>query len=231
MYDTRSTRLERIDIGDYTPAEYARFLREIAFINRLLGDNRALRKTLLRRVEREDLKKFSVLDVGAGSGELLRTIAAFARKQNREARLFGLELNETSALSILSASKDYAEIESIRGDALALPFADSAVDFVICSLFTHHFADENVVRLLREFDRVARRGIFVIDLHRHRAAYHLYKLFCFAFGISPLVRDDGSLSVLRSFVPKEFEELARRAGLEDYKVEKIAPYRLVLQTL
>lgn len=231
MYDTRSTRLERIDTGDYTPAEYARFLREIAFINRLLGDNRALRKTLLRRVEREDLKKFSVLDVGAGSGELLRTIAAFARKQNREARLFGLELNETSALSILSASKDYAEIESIRGDALALPFADSAVDFVICSLFTHHFADENVVRLLREFDRVARRGIFVIDLHRHRAAYHLYKLFCFAFGISPLVRDDGSLSVLRSFVPKEFEELARRAGLEDYKVEKIAPYRLVLQTL
>ena len=230
MFETRSLQLERIDTGDYTPEEYERFLREIGFINRYIGDNRALRKTLLRKIEREDLKIFSVLDVGAGSGELLRTIARFARKQNREARLFGLELNEISAKSILSESKDYEEIRSIRGSALKLPFNDASFDFVICSLFTHHFTNENIVRILKEFNRVSRSGIFVIDLHRHPVAYQLYKLFCFAFNISPLVREDGLLSILRSFKPNELEELARQSGLENIIIERSAPFRLVLKS-
>ena len=75
VFEKRSTELERIDTGDYTPAEYATFLREIAFINRYFGDQRALKKTLLREIEREDLREFSVLDVGCGSGELMRIIS------------------------------------------------------------------------------------------------------------------------------------------------------------
>lgn len=230
MFKTRSGKLERIDTGDYTPEEYARFLREIAFINRVIGDKKALKKTLLREIERENTKNFSVLDVGAGSGELLRAIADFARKQNREAHLVGLELNEVSAAAIKSESQNYAEISAIRGNALGLPFADDAFDYAICSLFTHHFTDENVVRILTEMNRVSRRSIFVIDLHRHRAAYVLYKLFCAIFRISPLVREDGSLSILRSFKVKELEKLAREAKLENFSVNRSAPFRLVLKT-
>jgi ubiquinone/menaquinone biosynthesis C-methylase UbiE len=229
MLKTRSLRLERIDTGDYTPEEYDRFLQEIGFINRVLGDNRALNQTLLREIERESLKRFSVLDVGAGSGELLRAIAGFARKTNRKSRLFGLELNERSANAITEESKDFAEITAVRADAFRLPFADNSFDYALCSLFTHHFTDENVVRILSEMNRVSRRKIFVIDLHRHRAAYFLYKLFCRAFRISPLVREDGSLSVLRSFTPDELKNLGEKAGLSEVSVERIAPFRIVLE--
>ena len=62
--DRRSKQLERIDTGDYTAAEYDRFLKEIAFINRFLGDRRALRRSLLAEVERRGLTEFSLLDVG-----------------------------------------------------------------------------------------------------------------------------------------------------------------------
>lgn len=230
MFKTRSDKLERIDTGDYTPEEYARFLREIAFINRVIGDNRALKKTLLNEIERKNVETFSVLDVGAGSGELLRTIAEFARKQGRKTHLIGLELNEVSAGAIKRESQNYAEIGTIRGNALSLPFADKAFDYVICSLFTHHFTDENVVRILSEMNRIARQNIFVIDLHRHRAAYLLYKLFCAAFRISPLVREDGLLSILRSFKVEELEILARKARLENFSVKRSLPYRLILKT-
>ena len=230
MLKTRSSQLERIDTGDYTPEEYERFLREIGFINRVLGDNRALKKCLLREIESEDLKNFSVLDVGAGSGELLRAIAGFARRTHRKARLFGLELNARSAKAMAEESENFQEIEAVRADAFSLPFDDNSFDYAICSLFTHHFADENVVKVVREMNRVASRKIFVIDLHRHRAAYFSYKIFCRAFRISRLVREDGSLSVLRSFTPNELKIVGEKAGLENVSVKRIAPFRLVLES-
>jgi ubiquinone/menaquinone biosynthesis C-methylase UbiE len=229
MFQTRSHKLERIDTGDYTAEEYDRFLQDIRLVNRFAGDNRALKKTLLSEIRRENLREFSVLDVGAGSGELLCQIANFARKSNRKASLCGLELNARSAKAILEESADFPEIVSIRADALRLPFADGAFDYVICSLFTHHFTDENIVRILSEFKRVARRKIFVIDLHRHRAAYFSYRIFCAAFRISPLVREDGLLSILRSFKPAELGNLAEKAGLKNVSVKRIFPFRLVLE--
>ncbi len=227
-FQKRSLTLERIDTGDYTPEEYDRFLSDIRLVNRFAGDNRALKSTLLREIEREDLREFSVLDVGAGSGELLRVIAKFARRTNRKTALFGLELNARSAESILEESKDYGEIRSIRGDALRLPFMDNSFDYAICSLFTHHFMDENIVKILNELSRVAHRKIFVIDLHRHRMAYFFYQIFCAAFRISPLVVEDGALSILRSFTPGELKTLGERASLKNLEVERYFPFRIVL---
>ncbi len=227
-FKKRSLKLERIDTGDYTPEEYDRFLEDIRLVNRFAGDNRALGKTLLREIEREKLREFSVLDVGAGSGELLRKIAGFTRKQKRKANLFGLELNARSARAILEESREFAEIKSVQSDALNLPFADKSFDYTICSLFTHHFSDENIVGILREMARVSRQKIFVIDLHRHAAAYALYKLFCIGFRISPLVRQDGSLSILKSFTPSELKNLGEKANLENISVKRHFPFRMVL---
>ncbi|MCU1290139.1 MAG: Methyltransferase type 11 [Acidobacteria bacterium] len=228
MFEKRSRKLERIDTGDYTAEEYERFLREIRLVNRLAGDAFALKRTLLREVKKNNLQRFSVLDVGAGSGELLRVIADFARAGNVKCDLFGIELNARSAESMLEESANYAEIKAVRADAFRLPFADKAFDYAICSLFTHHFTDENVVLILREMSRVARRKIFVIDLHRHRMAYIFYKIFCAGFRISPLVREDGCLSILRSFKPRELKSLAELSGLKNISVKRYFPFRLVL---
>jgi ubiquinone/menaquinone biosynthesis C-methylase UbiE len=230
MFQQRSYKPERLDTGEYTADEYDVCLSELRFINRYIGDTWALKATLLREIESVNLQEFSVLDVGAGSGELLREIAKFARKTNRQTRLFGLEYNQRSAESIKLESKDFSEIISIRGNALQLPFHDNAFDYTICSLFTHHFNDENVVQILSEMNRVSARGIFVIDLHRHAIAYGLYKMFCVAFRISNLVREDGSLSVLRGFKPNELKDLAEKAKLENVSVTRHFPFRLVLST-
>lgn len=225
----RSLKLERIDTGDYTPEEYERFLADIKLVNRFAGDVFALRKTFLSEIEKEKSDDFSVLDVGAGSGEMLKEIAKFARRKNKRAKLFGLELNARSAKAILEESKKNTEIKSVQANALDLPFDDRTFDYAISSLFTHHLTDEQIVKSLREMKRVVRRKIFIIDLHRHKGAYFFYKIFCVAFRISPLVREDGSLSILRSFKPDELENLARKAGLEKFSVRRVFPFRLVLE--
>jgi ubiquinone/menaquinone biosynthesis C-methylase UbiE len=224
----RSYELEHLDKGDYTPEEYEGCIVELQRVNQWLGDTKALRNSLLKEIEAAELPAFSVLDVGAGSGELLRVIAAWANESNRSARLVGLELNERSAQEIVEGSAQYPQIGSVRGDAFRVPFADKQFEYVICSLFTHHFRDPQVIELLQEMVRVARRKIFVIDLHRSVVAYTFFTTIAKLFLHNRLIREDGALSILRSFTPEELKGLGRKALLKNVTVEEHFPSRLVL---
>jgi SAM-dependent methyltransferase len=224
----RSYELENIDKGTYTPAEYEGCLVELQRVNEWLGDAKALRGSLLEEIERKDLLSFSVLDVGAGSGELLRVTAKWARETNRLASLVGLELNERSAAAILEESRDFSEISAVQANGLTLPFPDDCFDYVIQSLTLHHFNDAGAVSVIREMGRVAARGIFVIDLHRNPVAYFFYTTVGRLFLHNRLIREDGALSILRSFTPEEMEKLGIEAGLAHVAVEKFFPSRLVL---
>ncbi|MDQ2856202.1 MAG: methyltransferase domain-containing protein [Acidobacteriota bacterium] len=232
-FHQRSLELEHLDKGDYTPEEYEGCIIELQRVNRWLGDARALRHSLLHEIESSPGGEFSVLDVGAGSGELLRVVAGWTRSRGRLGKLFGLELNSRSASAIMGATGDgksqtFPEIVALRGDALRLPFANGAFDYAMCSLFTHHFKDGQVITVLRELARVARRRIFVIDLHRHPMAYYFYTTLGHLVLYNRLLREDGALSILRSFKPDELYHLAHEAGLNDITVERHFPYRLVL---
>jgi SAM-dependent methyltransferase len=224
----RSYELENIDKGTYTPEEYEGCLVELRRVNAWLGDAKVLRETLFAEIERADLKSFSVLDVGAGSGELLRVTTRWARAANRLASLTGLELNERSAAAIIGESTEFPEISSVQANGLLLPFADRSFDYIIQSLTLHHFDDDAAVRLLGEMGRVARRGIFVIDLHRNPMAYFFYTTLGHLILHNRLLREDGALSILKSFTPHELEKLGQRAGLGNVTVEKYFPSRLVL---
>ena len=183
---------------------------------------------MLTEIKKDGGREFSLLDVGASSGELLREAARWGRAKGRRVRAVGVELNERSARSILEESEGFEEILAVAGDARRLPFAEGAFDYVMCSLFTHHFRDEGVVEVLREMARVARRRVYVIDLHRHPVAYYFYTTAGRLFLRNRLVREDGALSILRGFAPEELRRLAERAGLARFRVERRFPYRLVL---
>ncbi|HKP38319.1 MAG TPA: methyltransferase domain-containing protein [Pyrinomonadaceae bacterium] len=224
-FKQRSYELEHLDKGDYTPEEYESCIIELQRVNQWLGDASALRNSLLKDIEAAGLQSFSVLDVGAGSGELMRVASRWARETKRDARLVGLELNERSAKAILDEGES---VRSVRADAFKLPFESQQFEYVFCSLFTHHFRDPQVVELLREMSRVARRKVFVIDLHRDAVAYFFYTTVARLFLHNRLIREDGALSILRSFKTEELESLGKQAGLRNVSVEKHFPARLVL---
>ncbi|MFN2529983.1 MAG: methyltransferase domain-containing protein [Pyrinomonadaceae bacterium] len=227
-FKQRSYELEHLDKGDYTRDEYDTCIVELQRVNRYLGDIRTLRKSALNLVEHEKLERFTVLDVGAGSGELLRSAAIWSRDRGKSFCGVGIELNEQSAQAIAKESKVFKNIYGVRGDAFRLPFMDDQFDFVICSLFTHHFVENDIVSILREMARVACRNIFVIDLHRHPVAYYFYTTIAKIFLHNRLIREDGALSILRGFKSWELREIAGRAGLHEVSVDRVFPYRLVM---
>ena len=224
----RSLEPENLDKGTYTPEEYEGCLVELRRVNRWLGDASTLRDLFLSEIEQQRLPSFSVLDVGAGSGELLRVTAKWARETNREVFLVGLELNERSAKSILEESQQFPEIQSVQADGFQLPFADRAFDYAIQSLTLHHFDNEGAVKILSEMRRVARRGIFVIDLYRSPMAYFFYSTIGKLFLHNRLIREDGALSILKGWKAEELQAIGSQAELQSVKVQEHFPARLVL---
>lgn len=228
MLNARSAKLERIDTGNHSREEYEQFLSDTAFINRHLGDRRALERTLFRDVKTKGLRELKLLDVGAGSGELLWATSRFASDSGLRAALTGIDLNEVSVRAAATTLQEYS-ISFVRGDALKLPFRDRSFDYVISSLFLHHLSDEQIGLALEEMARVARLGVYVIDLERNALAYLLFRAASIAFRFSPMVRHDGALSVQRGFKPLELLSAARDHGFTSARVVRSFPFRLVLR--
>lgn len=220
QFKKRSKKLERLDTGDYTEQEYARWQREMKYIHAIFGEQRALKNTLFRDIRSEGSNKFSVLDVGAGSGGLLRELKNWT--SHGDAFLVGAELDGGAARSI-----NVDGIAGLQCGALRLPFGDKSFDYVFCTLFLHHLDDEPAVRLLQEMSRVAARRIYVIDLNRHPLAYYAYRFFGWPF-LQRFTLEDGALSILRSRTPDELLQLADRAGLKNATVEHSRANRLIL---
>ncbi len=218
-FKERSHILERLDTGDYTPGEYALWQKEMAVIHRFFGEKRALRNSLVADIDRSGSHSVSILDVGAGSGDLLRHVNEKVEVEQK--LLVGIEIGHDAAISIQTDG-----IVAVRSDASKLPFDKHSFDYTFCTLMLHHLTDDAAVELLREMERVTRRRIFVIDLERKALSYYLYR----AFGrilLQGFTLHDGSLSIRRAFTRSELYALGKRAGLSNFRVRNSAIGRLV----
>ncbi|HET7451293.1 MAG TPA: methyltransferase domain-containing protein, partial [Thermoanaerobaculia bacterium] len=115
-------------------------------------------------------------------------------------------------------------------DARRAPFRDGSFDWVISAQFFHHFSPDENVGILREMARLARRGIFVLDLRRHAVA----RLAVMGLGPvlfrSDVTVADARMSVEQAYTPDEVGDIARRAGLIGFEVRPAPPFRLVLSS-
>lgn len=200
-----------------SPAAAAANLADIVRINRWFGGYRVIRQSFARIRPPE---RFSVLDVGAASGDNGRVIrAAFPG-----ARVTSLD-HQPRNLALADAPR-------VVSDAFALPFAPGSFDYVFCSLFLHHFEDRAVVELLRAFARTARRGVVVTDLERHPLAAGFLPATRLLFGWEDITLHDGPISVRAAFTVGELRELARCAGLAGAEVRRHVPwFRLSLTAM
>ena len=225
---TRSEELEQMDHPTLDLSTYAAVLGDITLVNRV---TLAARPTLsfIQRATRSR-SHFRLLDVGFGSGDMLRAIRRWANKRGLEADLVGVDQDERSAPVAIAATPPSMGIEFVTGDYREVP---GPFDFIISSLVTHHMTEPEILRFLRFMDQNAHAGWLVSDLHRQRLAVMLYELLALTVGVHPIVRSDGMLSIARSFRPEDWRRLLGQAGLGQSEVRILAyfPFRLCVERL
>ena len=217
--NSRATTLELMDNTRLASDELRQNLDELETINTWLGGYRPVLAALARLQPRFPVgRPLRLADLGSGGGDTLRRIAGWARQRQLPVELTGVDANAFMLDYAASKSKAYPEISYRQLDVFSPEFAAEPYDVLTASLFCHHFADVELVRLLVRWQQQATVAVVINDLHRHPLAYHSIRLLTRVLGGSRLVQNDAPLSVARAFSRRDWQRLLGRAGIKNYSL-------------
>lgn len=205
------------------PSTYEEFrdcLRDLERVNRTVL---SYRPTLgwLRQFAVPRPVPLHIVDVGSGGGDMLRRIEHWARLRRFDVHLTGIDLNPHAARAAREFSLPSSRIQWVTANALAWT-PSRPIDIVLSSLFTHHLADDEIVRFLAWMEESAHLGWFINDLSRGRLSYYGFKLLARLKRWHRFVQHDGPISIQRSFRREDWLRYVAEAGL-DLKTVRIQP--------
>jgi SAM-dependent methyltransferase len=226
-----SRRAELSELMD-EPCSYADLracLHDIARVNSLTLAHRPTMSWLNRLVDAMPglSTPLRIVDVGCGYGDMLRRIDAWAERRGIAVTLTGIDLNPDAIRAAREATPPTQRIDWLVGDALSDHPTDDT-DVVLSTLLTHHLPNPEIVRFLGWMEKTAQRGWFINDLHRQPVPYHLFRLWARFSNWHAFVRNDGPVSIRRSFVPEDWEKLCAAAQIapESVSIREYRPARL-----
>jgi 2-polyprenyl-3-methyl-5-hydroxy-6-metoxy-1,4-benzoquinol methylase len=218
---------EQMDDPSLDPAVYAAVIGDLAKVNALLMVYRPttafIRRTLSGR------RRFRLLDVGYGQGDMLRAIARWAKRKGVEAELVGVDLNPRSLAAARAATPPGLPIDYRTGDYVDT--AGERWDYVISASTTHHMTDAELHAFLRFMEAEARIGWMVNDIHRHPLAYWSFPTLARAMRWHRMVREDGCLSIQRGFRRGDWQRLIAESGIDPDapRIVRRLPLRLCVE--
>ncbi|MHA7131923.1 methyltransferase domain-containing protein [Algoriphagus namhaensis] len=213
----RSTQKELMDDLHCGGSELKETLRELKTVNRWLGGNHVTTSGLEKFMKEKPQISYTLVDVGCGGGDMIHIMARWARRQNPVFEFLGVDANP----NIIDLAKQRNPGENISYKVQNIfdrEFEEEKVDIVTCTLFTHHFTQDELITFLKAVKNKARLGLLINDLHRHPLAYYSIKWIVKAFSKSGMVKNDAPLSVLRAFKKKELQEILREAGVSQFQI-------------
>lgn len=198
--------------------------QDIQRVNTFLGGHNSSLKALKKMLTPEVT---TVIDMGCGDGAFLRVVADFCRRSQRSIQLKGWDNNPKSLGLAREHDQDYPEIHYELQDVLKpgiLP--DNCL--ITCNLFLHHFGTEAVRSILKTWIDAGAIGVLINDLHRHGAAYYLFKLFGPIFIKTSTARYDGAVSVRRGWRREELLNIAETLPLNQSSLHWKWAFRWVM---
>jgi ubiquinone/menaquinone biosynthesis C-methylase UbiE len=208
---------EILDSDACSPAEARAVLAVLGGINRRFGGVATTQRMVERAAQATGINRLSLLEVGAGSGELPFLVRRNVARREIKLEVTLLDLAHSHLApsqlgkSLLPGSPSNGNAvpernNSVVANALALPFRDNAFDLVSSNLFAHHLMPAQLHTFFQEAMRVCRRAVLINDLVRH--PLHL----ALVYASFPLMRNriawlDGLTSVRRAYVPEEIRSI------------------------
>lgn len=194
-------------------------LKELENVNVYLGGNGLSIKALKRLIFENKQVEYTIADLGCGGGYSMMHMADWAKKSGTKIQLTGVDANPNIITFAEKNSAHYKNISYQSKDIFSAYFQNQQFDIIHCSLFTHHFTDDELIDLLKIWSKQGNIAIIINDLHRHTISYYFTKWIIRALSKSEMVRYDSVLSIKRSFKRKELMSILEKAGIINYTLK------------
>ena len=213
-FSTRADTLELLDQPGIPASDIQRNLYELSVINQKLGGHAITIEGFFRLAGKP--VQIEVCEVGCGGGDNLKAIERKTKNKYPGLSFIGIDIN-ADCIQVAENIKWEKPVRFLVSDYKKVHFK-SKPDIIFCSLFCHHFREDELIEMLRWMAENAVLGFFINDLHRHKFAYYSIRLLTSLFSKSYLVKNDAPLSVLRGFKKKELIVLLDKAGISNYTI-------------
>jgi 2-polyprenyl-3-methyl-5-hydroxy-6-metoxy-1,4-benzoquinol methylase len=196
---------------------YAAFPR----VNRVVSGWRTTYVTQLR--PRFTRTAHTAVDIGSGGGDVARALIGWARRD-------GVRLDITAIDPDVRAADYVRTLPAVDGythrrcSSAELADEGARFDFVLSNHVLHHLGAADLGAVLADSRRLARVAVVHSDIRRSVAAYLLFSVFTAARFHGSFIREDGLLSIRRSYRVDELAALAPPG----WTVRAQAPHRLLL---
>jgi SAM-dependent methyltransferase len=223
-YAQRARHLERVDSHDITDEELNAVFDFSDAVGRYLGGH-AVVLGFLTRASRLWNGPVTVLDLGCGRGALARAIVDWAHNHRLDVKVHGCDKYGRIVDMARERQRGVNDLTFETRD-LSDPFFLQArqFDYVVGLNSLHRESDERAALYLKSANRLAKRGLMIVDwLRDPRAAFYLATLARFCRETT--VRDEMRLAVKRGFTMEEAERLKATVGLEFAGVRMHFGYR------
>ncbi len=252
LSERRPGLVEWMDRLDCDPVKLRNTYRYFPVINRLISRWNAVYRHQIRPMLNNS-RRYSLLDVGSGGGDITRSIHAWAASDGYQLDVTGIDpdpraheyaMNAVGSSDSRNNARNVIGIsesdhggnqrgdDSIQAGALQFLRADTGqlrrdartFDFVICNHVLHHLSDESLPGFLDDLSALADRRVVCSDIERSAIGYGLFSVATWPLFPNSFIRADGLISIRKSYRAAELRE----AAPSGWKVIRQFPFRLLL---
>lgn len=165
----------------------------------------------------------TVLDIGAGGGDVARDLIRWAADDGVRLDITAIDPDPRAAAYV----DTLPPVDGFRyRQTSSTELADEGArfDFVVSNHVLHHLSAAEFGTILADSERIARIAVVHSDIRRSSAAYVLFAAFTAARFRTSFIREDGLTSIRRSYRADEL----RRLAPPGWEVLQQAPFRLLL---
>ncbi|WP_043444467.1 class I SAM-dependent methyltransferase [Arthrobacter sp. L77] len=211
--------VEEMDRPDCDPGRLDRTYAQFGLVNAVVSGWRRTYTSLLRPVFSRD-RTNTLLDIGAGGGDVPRALARWARLDGFPLEVTAIDPDER-AYAFATSRPPLAGLSFRRALSSELVAEGAMFDAVVSNHVLHHLDRPAFDGLLDDTERLTRTVAVHSDIARHPLGYAL-----FSAGTLPLpgsfIRQDGLTSIRRSYTPGELR--AATGGRGQWTVRTAVPF-------
>lgn len=210
----RATAAELMDDISSGGAELREALRQLRLLNRIFAAGAPTLHGVKRLwMEADKPRHLSILDIGAGSGDVNRQLLQWAEKHEID---LAIQLVDLTAEACEEANQFFSKeprVQIRQGNLFDL--SEASADIVTGTQFVHHFDEEELPGVVASMLRASRLGIVINDIHRHWIAWAAVWLTTRIISSNRYILHDGPLSVAKGFRAEDWNRLGKTLELSD----------------